>query len=87
SLQERRLRNKTASAKYRAKRNQQHSEMRALIDSLTKENELLLRQLENVQFENVHLKDTCDKLRGKLMAQQIIKQYLNENKYQQSLDD
>jgi hypothetical protein len=87
SLQERRTRNKTASAKYRAKRNQQHGEMRAMIDSLTKENELLLRQLENVQFENGHLKSTCDKLRGKIMAQKMIKQYLDESGHQQNLGD
>jgi hypothetical protein len=83
SLHERRLRNKTASAKYRAKKNQQHGEMRAMISSLTKENELLLRQLDHVQHENGHLKSTCDRLRGKLMAQKMLKQYLVETEQQQ----
>lgn len=79
TLQERRLRNKTASAKYRAKKNQQHCEMRAMISTLTKENELLIRQLEHMKHENNHLKATCDKLRGKMIAQKMLKQYLVEN--------
>ncbi|KAI7894118.1 uncharacterized protein EV154DRAFT_394053, partial [Mucor mucedo] len=83
SLHERRLRNKTASAKYRAKKNQQHGEMRSMIASLTKENELLLRQLDHVQHENGHLKTTCDRLRGKIMAQKMLKQYLVEAEHQQ----
>jgi hypothetical protein len=83
SLHERRLRNKTASAKYRAKKNQQHGEMRAMISSLTKENELLLRQLDHVQNENGHLKANCDRLRGKIMAQKMLKQYLVESEQQQ----
>ncbi|KAG2215743.1 hypothetical protein INT46_003955 [Mucor plumbeus] len=83
SIHERRLRNKTASAKYRAKKNQQHGEMRAMISSLTKENELLLRQLDHIQHENSHLKTTCDRLRGKIMAQKMLKQYLVENEQQQ----
>lgn len=82
SLHERRLRNKTASAKYRAKKNQQHGEMRSMIASLTKENELLLRQLDHVQHENAHLKTTCDRLRGKIMAQKMLKQYLVEAEQQ-----
>ncbi|GAN06717.1 hypothetical protein MAM1_0133d06205 [Mucor ambiguus] len=83
SIHERRLRNKTASAKYRAKKNQQHGEMRAMISTLTKENELLLRQLDHIQHENSHLKTTCDRLRGKIMAQKMLKQYLVENEQQQ----
>jgi hypothetical protein len=79
SLQERRLRNKTASAKYRAKKNQQHGEMRSMIASLSKENELLMRQLDHIQKENNHLKATCDKLRGKMIAQKMLKQYLVES--------
>lgn len=83
SLCERRLRNKTASAKYRAKKNQQQGEMRSMISSLTKENELLLRQLDHIQHENNHLKETCDKLRGKIIAQKMLKQYLVETEQQQ----
>ncbi|KAK4509546.1 uncharacterized protein ATC70_007898 [Mucor velutinosus] len=83
SIHERRLRNKTASAKYRAKKNQQHGEMRAMISTLTKENELLLRQLDHIQHENSHLKATCDRLRGKIMAQKMLKQYLVENEQHQ----
>lgn len=76
SLQERRQRNKAASAKYRAKKNQQYSEMRSLISSLTKENELLSRQLEHMRRENSRLKVTCDRLRGKKVAAKILKQLL-----------
>jgi hypothetical protein len=83
SLYERRLRNKTASAKYRAKKNQQQGEMRSMISSLTKENELLLRQLDHIQRENNHLKATCDRLRGKIIAQKMLKQYLVETEQQQ----
>jgi hypothetical protein len=83
SLYERRLRNKTASAKYRAKKNQQQGEMRSMISSLTKDNELLLRQLDHIQRENNHLKATCDRLRGKIIAQKMLKQYLVETEHQQ----
>ncbi|KAI8147590.1 hypothetical protein BJV82DRAFT_596130 [Fennellomyces sp. T-0311] len=76
SLQERRQRNKAASAKYRAKKNQQHGEMRSLIASLTKENELLLRQLDHIKRENNRLKATCDRLRGKKVAAKILKRFL-----------
>ncbi|KAG2220692.1 hypothetical protein INT45_012556 [Circinella minor] len=76
SLQERRQRNKAASAKYRAKKNQQHGEMRLLIASLTKENELLLRQLDHIKRENSRLKATCDRLRGKKVAANILKRFL-----------
>ena len=77
SLQERRQRNKAASAKYRAKKNQQHGEMRSLIASLTKENELLLRQLDHIKRENSRLKSTCDRLRGKKVAANILKRFLS----------
>ncbi|ORX54911.1 hypothetical protein DM01DRAFT_1276063, partial [Hesseltinella vesiculosa] len=62
TLQERRQRNKTASARYRAKKNQQHQDMRSMINSLTKENDVLLRQLEQIMQENQQLKASCDKL-------------------------
>ncbi|KAI9303470.1 hypothetical protein BJ944DRAFT_149589, partial [Cunninghamella echinulata] len=69
SLQERRQRNKTASAKYRAKKNQQHQDMRCMINNLTKENDMLIRQLDQVKMENQQLKSICDKLRSKMMAE------------------
>jgi regulator of replication initiation timing len=78
SLQERRQRNKTASAKYRAKKNQQHHEMRSVIHSLTKENDVLLRQLEQVKSENRQLKYVCDKLRSKMMAEKMLKKMLQQ---------
>jgi hypothetical protein len=78
SLQERRQRNKAASAKYRAKKNHQHGEMRCMISSLTKENDLLLRQLDHVRRENNRLKATCDKLRGKMLAEKMLKKLLND---------
>ncbi|KAI8877460.1 hypothetical protein K501DRAFT_148047, partial [Backusella circina FSU 941] len=76
SLQERRQRNKAASAKYRAKKNQQQGEMRTLISSLTKENELLQRQVDHVRRENNRLKTTCDQLRGKMLAEKMLKKLL-----------
>ncbi|KAI9366634.1 hypothetical protein BD770DRAFT_303181, partial [Pilaira anomala] len=78
SLQERRQRNKAASAKYRAKKNHQYGEMRRMISSLTKENDLLLRQLDHVRRDNNRLKATCDKLRGKMLAEKILKKLLND---------
>ncbi|KAI7905748.1 uncharacterized protein BX663DRAFT_500770 [Cokeromyces recurvatus] len=83
SLQERRQRNKAASAKYRAKKNQQHGEMRTLISSLTKENDLLQRQLENARQENNRLKATCDRLRGKILAEKMLKKLLGHPPSQQ----
>ncbi|KAI8145808.1 hypothetical protein BJV82DRAFT_602341 [Fennellomyces sp. T-0311] len=80
SLQERRQRNKAASAKYRAKKNQQHGEMRSLIASLTRENELLQRQIEHYGQENSQLKATCDRLRGKMMAEKMIKRMMLDDK-------
>lgn len=50
--------------------------MRSLISSLTKENELLSRQLEHMRRENSRLKVTCDRLRGKKVAAKILKQLL-----------
>ncbi|KAL1931434.1 hypothetical protein VTP01DRAFT_9576 [Rhizomucor pusillus] len=79
SLQERRRRNKAASAKYRAKKNQQHGEMRRLIASLTRENELLQRQLDHMSRENNRLKATCDNLRGKMMAAKMIHKLLGDS--------
>ncbi|CAO3650582.1 unnamed protein product [Mucor fragilis] len=85
TLQERRQRNKAASAKYRAKKNQQHGEMRMLISSLTKENDLLQRQLDHVRRDNEKLKVTCDKLRGKMMAEKMLKKLLH-NEHPQAGD-
>lgn len=76
SLQERRIRNKTASAKYRAKKNQQYYEMRSVILSLTKENDVLIRQFEQMKSENQHLKSECDKLRSKMIAARMLKKML-----------
>ena len=78
SLQERRQRNKTASARYRAKKNQQHQDMRSMIHSLTKENDVLMRQLDQVMGENHQLKINCDKLRGKIIAEKMLKKLLQQ---------
>ncbi|CEG63290.1 hypothetical protein RMATCC62417_00459 [Rhizopus microsporus] len=76
TLHERRLRNKTASAKYRAKKNRQYNEMRVTVHRLTKENELLLHQVNILHKENRQLKITLDKFRGRMIAQKMLKQYL-----------
>ncbi|PKK69635.1 hypothetical protein RhiirC2_623335, partial [Rhizophagus irregularis] len=62
SLQERRERNKIASAKYRAKKHRQNQEMSTTIAELSAENNVLLRQLEEIRSENLELKETIDKL-------------------------
>lgn len=87
SLQERRQRNKAASAKYRAKKNQQHGEMRSMILSLTKENDLLQRQLDHIRHENGRLKATCDRLRGKMLAEKMLKKLLNSNRGPEEEED
>ncbi|CEG82706.1 hypothetical protein RMATCC62417_16739 [Rhizopus microsporus] len=79
SLHERRQRNKAASAKYRAKKNQQHGEMRSRIMSLSQENDILQRQLEYARQENHKLREACDKLRGKMLAENVLHKLLYNN--------
>ncbi|PHZ12002.1 uncharacterized protein RHIMIDRAFT_237818 [Rhizopus microsporus ATCC 52813] len=79
SLHERRQRNKAASAKYRAKKNQQHGEMRSRIMSLSQENDILQRQLESARQENHKLREACDKLRGKMLAENVLHKLLYNN--------
>ncbi|CEJ02255.1 hypothetical protein CU097_011225 [Rhizopus azygosporus] len=79
SLHERRQRNKAASAKYRAKKNQQHGEMRSRIMSLSQENDILQRQLEYARQENHKLREACDKLRGKMLAENVLQKLLHNN--------
>ncbi|CEG66247.1 hypothetical protein RMATCC62417_02861 [Rhizopus microsporus] len=79
SLHERRQRNKAASAKYRAKKNQQHGEMRSRIMSLSQENDILQRQLEYARQENHRLREACDKLRGKMLAENVLHKLLHNN--------
>ncbi|GBC09764.1 hypothetical protein RclHR1_00910014 [Rhizophagus clarus] len=73
SLQERRERNKIASAKYRAKKHRQNQEMSTTIAELSAENNVLLRQIEEVKTENLELKETIDKLKSKLVEGKILK--------------
>ncbi|CAO3696130.1 unnamed protein product [Rhizopus stolonifer] len=65
--------NKTASAKYRAKKNQQYNEMKVILTNLSKENKLLLHQLDHVHKENKKLEKELDRLHGQVMAQKMIK--------------
>ncbi|CAO3689166.1 unnamed protein product [Rhizopus stolonifer] len=87
SQDERRQRNKTASAKYRAKKNKQQCEMRTKISLYTKENNLLQCQLGNARQENDRLKKACDKLRGKVLAEKMLKKLLNDTTKQPMTDD
>ncbi|CAI2162039.1 5618_t:CDS:1 [Funneliformis geosporum] len=73
SLQERRERNKIASAKYRAKKHKQNQEMSSTIAELSAENNVLLRQLEEAKSENLELKEYVDKLKSKLMEGKLLK--------------
>lgn len=61
--------------------------MRNMITTLTKENELLSRQLEHVKRENIRLRSTYDRLRGKTVAAKILKHFLaaNNSKQEQSI--
>ncbi|CAG8462803.1 7437_t:CDS:1 [Funneliformis caledonium] len=73
SLQERRERNKIASAKYRAKKHKQNQEMSSTIAELSAENNVLLRQLEEAKSENLELKELVDRLKSKLVEGKILK--------------
>nr|CAG8505057.1 5638_t:CDS:2 [Entrophospora candida] len=76
SLQERRERNKVASAKYRAKKHKQNVEMNFAINELKQENNTLKRQVDELKLENHDLKDLIDKLKSKLVEGKILKQKL-----------
>lgn len=52
SVKDRRIRNKTASAKYRAKKTIQQREMQKTIQDLVQQNILLRKQLE--QYQGIH---------------------------------
>ncbi|KAL1916850.1 uncharacterized protein VTP21DRAFT_5554 [Calcarisporiella thermophila] len=73
SIEERRQRNKQASAKYRAKKHMQHVEMRQLIQTLTEQNKLLHHQLDEGRREIERLRLACDKLRARCMADKVLK--------------
>ncbi|CAJ0910557.1 13711_t:CDS:2 [Entrophospora sp. SA101] len=73
SLQERRERNKVASAKYRAKKHKQNVEMNFAINELKQENNTLKRQVDELKLENHDLKDLIDKLKSKLVEGKILK--------------
>lgn len=82
TLQERRMRNKAASAKYRQKKNQQQHEMRQAICRLTEQKTLLERKLEEYQCENERLRSTVDRLRGKLEAKRMLRRWVRQNRHQ-----
>ncbi|KAJ8659879.1 hypothetical protein O0I10_004472 [Lichtheimia ornata] len=82
TLQERRMRNKAASAKYRQKKNQQQYEMRQTICRLTEQKTLLERKLEEYQCENERLRSTVDRLRGKLEAKRMLRRWVRQNRHQ-----
>jgi hypothetical protein len=66
SLAERRERNKTASAKYRAKKQMKQQEMREMIQHLTEENQNLSQLLEIAQREVEEYKIRCLELEKSL---------------------
>ncbi|ORZ02553.1 hypothetical protein BCR43DRAFT_415739, partial [Syncephalastrum racemosum] len=83
TLQERRMRNKAASAKYRQKKNQQQNEMRHMIGKLSEQNAVLDRQLQELRMENERLRAAADKLRGKMVAKKMVKQWMERHQQQQ----
>lgn len=82
TLQERRQRNKAASAKYRQKKNTQQHEMRGMILQLSERNGLLERQLREMRDENQKLRLDADKLRGKSVAKKLLRQWMDRQKNQ-----
>ncbi|KAL9558372.1 hypothetical protein PS6_001339 [Mucor atramentarius] len=78
-LQERRERNKAASAKYRQKKNMQQHEMRNMICQISDRNAMLERQIQEVRQENQQLRATADKLRGKLVASKLLGQWIQKH--------
>ncbi|KAF9120387.1 hypothetical protein BGW39_011463 [Mortierella sp. 14UC] len=73
STHDRRERNKAASAKYRAKKHHQSGEMRQQITVLQDQNNVLARQLQETRTENASLKNTIEKLRGRLVAEKVLR--------------
>ena len=86
SLEERRQRNKEASAKYRQRKNTQQHEMRNTICQLSDRNAMLERQLQEVKQENQQLRATADKLRGKLVASRLLDQWMQKHPNTQPVD-
>ena len=79
TLQERRLRNKAASAKYRQKKNQQQNDMRQMICRLSEHNAVLERQLQELRMENKRLRASADKLRGEMVAKKMLRQWIGRH--------
>ncbi|KAF9435323.1 hypothetical protein BGZ76_006521 [Entomortierella beljakovae] len=73
SATDRRERNKAASAKYRAKKHHQSGEMRTQISVLQDHNNVVTRQLEECRAENALLKNQVEKLKGRLVAEKVLK--------------
>lgn len=73
SASDRRERNKAASAKYRAKKHHQSGEMRTQITALQEQNNVVTRQLEECRAENALLKNQVEKLKGRLVAEKVLK--------------
>ncbi|KAL0076190.1 hypothetical protein J3Q64DRAFT_1623648, partial [Phycomyces blakesleeanus] len=73
TLEERRQRNKAASAKYRQKKNQQQNDMRQMIGRISEQNAVLGRQLQELRLENERLRATADRLRGNMVAKKMLR--------------
>ncbi|KAI8343458.1 hypothetical protein BC941DRAFT_465621 [Chlamydoabsidia padenii] len=71
ALIERRKRNKTASAKYRQKKNRQQTEMKKTIHQLAKQDCLLKKQLTDLQAENQKIKLLNVNLRERIAAKNV----------------
>lgn len=82
SLDERRKRNKAASAKYRAKKQKQISQMSKEINSLTEENTLLQKRLQQVCDDNNHLRAKVQAMQGHSDADEY-----GEKRQKRSKDD
>ncbi|KAL0092176.1 hypothetical protein J3Q64DRAFT_1829667 [Phycomyces blakesleeanus] len=60
--------------------NQQQNEMRQMIGCLSEQNAVLERQLQELRTENERLKAITDRLRGKIVAKKMLKQWMGRQK-------
>ncbi|KAI7878703.1 hypothetical protein K492DRAFT_179599 [Lichtheimia hyalospora FSU 10163] len=60
SLEQRRKRNKIASAKYRAKRNQENKNMRQALEHLRRQNAVLLQALNDAYRDKSNVGDAAE---------------------------
>ncbi|CEG79027.1 hypothetical protein RMATCC62417_13548 [Rhizopus microsporus] len=79
TLDERKERNKAASARYRVKKNAQYHEMKHTIQEITTRNKILETQIKELKEENKRLRSTTDKLRSQLVANKMLNKWIKNH--------